>query len=221
MRDVRDSEELGVSSSRKPSLTASGTLTLTLFPLSCSCLVTGLSAPLPSEGRASHHCVPSTAQHMPGYTAGAQKMPWSSPGRLAFSTSLLPLCLCLFLTQPSLFHPILKGSSGEDAHPLSSYPQRPIWGGFPAPATSDGLQTQGEGSEVVRSNTSRAGFGLGQRQGGSEETQLPRFECSSMEDGRGAGQHVEPAKAQRCFPIIIITSLPVSDSLRARCWANF
>lgn len=118
MRDVRDSEKLGVSSSRKPSLTASGTLTLTLFTLSCSCLVTVLSAPLPSEGRASHHCVPSTAQHMPGYTAGPQKMPWSSPGRLAFSTSLLPLCLCLFLTQPSLFHPILKGSSGEDAHPL-------------------------------------------------------------------------------------------------------
>lgn len=127
MRDVRNSEELGVSSSRKPSLTASGTLTLTLFTLSYSCLVTGLSAPLPSEGRASHHRVPSTAQHMPGYwvlgTAGAQKMPWSSPGRLAFSTSLLPLCLCLFLTQPSLFHPILKGPSGED-----SQPQPPLMG---------------------------------------------------------------------------------------------
>ena len=58
-----------------------------------------------------------------------------------------------------------------------------MWGGFPVLATSDGLQAQDEGSEVVRSNISRAGLGLGRPGGGSEEMQIPRQECSRMEDG--------------------------------------
>ena len=122
-------------------------------------------------------------------------MPWSSPGRPAFSASWPPFCLRLFLTQPSLFHPILKGSSGEDPQPLSSYPQRPMWGGFPVLATSDGLQAQDEGSEVVRSNISRAGLGLGQHRGGSKAMQFPRQEYSRMENG-GGGVGVEEEGAR-------------------------
>lgn len=65
-------KELGIPSSRKPSLTALGSLTLILFTLGCSSLVTDLSPSLPCEVRASHNCVSSTTQHKPGYTAGAQ-----------------------------------------------------------------------------------------------------------------------------------------------------
>lgn len=85
-----------------------------------------------------------------------------------------------------------------------------MWGGFPVLATSDGLQAQDEGSEVVRSNISRAGLGLGQHRGGSEAMQFPRQECSRMENevgGRGLRrkEHVEPAKGPICFPMVINT----------------
>ena len=81
-----------------------------------------------------------------------------------------------------------------------------MWGGFPVLATSDGLQAQDEGSEVVRSNITRAGLGLGRRGGGSEEMQLPRQECSRMEDGGlRRREHVEPAKGPICFPMAINT----------------
>ena len=47
--DQRLCKELGVPSSRKPSLTASGSFALILFTLGCSSLVTDLSPSLPCE----------------------------------------------------------------------------------------------------------------------------------------------------------------------------
>lgn len=105
------------------------------------------------------------------------------------------------------------------AQALSSHLQRPIWGGSPAPAASDGLQAQGKGSEVVRSNTSRAGVGLGQRGRGSEETRVPGV---SAQAGRGEGRWAGrgPSQGTHACPVIITPQLPMADLFCAKCQAS-
>lgn len=93
------------------------------------------------------------------------------------------------------------------AQVLSSHLQRPIWAGSPVPAASDGRQAQGEGSEVVRSNTSRAGAGLGQRGRGPEETGVPGMSARGWRmEGRWAGRG--PSKGAHTFPRHRISTAP-------------
>lgn len=156
---------------------------LILFTLGCSSLVTDLSPSLSCEVRASHNCVSSTTQHKPEYTAGVIKCPRHHQEGLPSLPPGLSSCLRLFLTQPSPFIPSSKDPVGRSPSLFILSSKAHVGSGFPVLATSDGLQAQDEGSEVVRSNITRAGLGLGRRGGGSEEMQLPRQECSRMEDG--------------------------------------
>lgn len=100
---------------------------------------------------------------------------------------------------PGLFHPTLKGPSGEDA-PLQS----PLLGGRP------------EGTALKWADQTRRGLA----RGGSSVGESQR-RCGMSVQGaecRAAGRGVEPAKGPTRLPMVLGTPLPAADSFHGRCW---